>query len=137
MITSRPTSLLSRAVAIAVLLLAAAANRPVPLAAQEMEELKQIELTDKQVAGFIAAQKDLQPLSSKLLEGGDKPDDALKGELDAIARATEGRSKVRVVGSLPIPGIEAKCELKEVGQLIAIRIRASGGDSLQRIKWIQ
>jgi hypothetical protein len=86
MITSRPTSFLSRAVAIAVLLLAAAANRPVPLAAQEMEELKQIELTEKQVAGFIAAQKDLQPLSSKLLEGGDKPDDALKGELDGIAK---------------------------------------------------
>ncbi len=87
MITSRPTSsLLSRAVAIAVMLLAAAAIRPVPLAAQELEELKQIELTDQQVAGFIAAQKDLQPLSSKLLEGGDKPDDALKGELDGIAK---------------------------------------------------
>jgi hypothetical protein len=57
-----------------------------PATAQESEELKQIELTDKQVAGFIAAQKDLQPLSSKLLEGGDKPDDALKGELDGIAK---------------------------------------------------
>jgi hypothetical protein len=56
-----------------------------PLAALDVEELKQIELTDAQVSGFIAAQKDLQPLSAKLLEGGDKPDDALKGELDKIA----------------------------------------------------
>jgi hypothetical protein len=78
--------MLSRVVAIAAMLLAAATIRPGPLLAQEMEELKQIELTDQQVAGFIAAQKDLQPLSSKLLEGGDKPDDALKGELDAIAK---------------------------------------------------
>lgn len=57
-----------------------------PAAAQDVEELKQIELTDKQVSGFIAAQKDLQPLSNKLLEGGDKPDDSLKGELDSIAK---------------------------------------------------
>jgi hypothetical protein len=54
--------------------------------AQDVEELKQIELSEKQVAGFIAAQTDLQPLSAKLLEGGDRPDDALKGELDNIAK---------------------------------------------------
>lgn len=59
---------------------------PGQVAAQDVEELKQIELTDKQVSGFIAAQKDLQPLSSKLLEGGDKPDAALQGELDGIAK---------------------------------------------------
>jgi hypothetical protein len=113
MITSRSTSFLSRAVAIAVLLLAAAANWPVPLAAQEMEELKQIELTEKQVAGFIAAQKDLQPLSSKLLEGGDKPDDALKGELDAIAKkhGFESFLDMEIVGaniSIVLDGLDRK-----------------------------
>jgi hypothetical protein len=61
----------------------------IPLAAQdavqEMEEMKQIQLTDQHIRSFIAAQKDLQPLSSKLLEGGEKPDDALINELQAIA----------------------------------------------------
>lgn len=61
----------------------------VPLAAQdaapELEEMKQIQLTDQHIKSFIAAQKDLQPLSSKLLEGGEKPDDALINELQAIA----------------------------------------------------
>jgi hypothetical protein len=66
-------------------LLLAAFTVPRPAGAQDVEELKQIELTEKQVSGFIAAQKDLQPLSAKLLEGGDKPEASLKGELDAIA----------------------------------------------------
>lgn len=83
----RPFTALNRGLAIlasAAVVLAAVWSGP--LAAQDVEELKQIELTDKQVGGFIAAQKDLQPLSAKLLEGGDKPDDALKGELDNIAK---------------------------------------------------
>lgn len=83
-----PYTALSRARAVlasAVLGLAAIASSGL-VAAQEVEELKQVELSDKQVGGFIAAQKDLQPLSAKLLEGGDKPDDTLKGELDNIAK---------------------------------------------------
>ncbi len=82
-----PFTAMNRGLAVlasAVVALAAAWSGP--LAAQDVEELKQIELTDKQVGGFIAAQKDLQPLSAKLLEGGDKPDDTLKGELDNIAK---------------------------------------------------
>jgi hypothetical protein len=67
-------------------LVLAAFMGPSPAGAQDMEELKQIELTEKQVSGFIAAQKDLQPLSAKLLEGGDKPEASLKGELDAISQ---------------------------------------------------
>ncbi len=35
---------------------------------------------------FITAQKDFQPLAGKLLEGGDKPNDALLGELETIAK---------------------------------------------------
>ena len=59
--------------------IAAASN----LAAQEF---KQIELTDKMVTSFIAAQKDFAPLASKLVEGGETPDDALTKELENIAK---------------------------------------------------
>ena len=45
------------------------------------QEFNQIPLTDKHVTSFIAAQKDFAPLSGRLLEAGEKPDDALKGEL--------------------------------------------------------
>ncbi len=55
-------------------------------AVPEIEELKQVELTEAHVKGFIDAQKDLTPLSSKLIEGGDKPDDALLGQLEDIAK---------------------------------------------------
>lgn len=81
--TSLPRGL---AIFASIAIVAAAALWSGQVAAQEVEELKQIELSDKQVGGFITAQKDLQPLSAKLLEGGDKPDDALKGELDTIAK---------------------------------------------------
>ncbi|WP_072397251.1 hypothetical protein [Hyphomicrobium sp. CS1GBMeth3] len=50
------------------------------------QEFKQIELNDKLVTSFIAAQKDFAPLASKLIEGGDQPDAALTKELDEIAR---------------------------------------------------
>lgn len=84
-----------------------------PAAAQEVEELKQIELTEKQVSGFIAAQKDLQPLSAKLLEGGDTPEASLKGELDAIAKkhGFESFMDMETVGaniSLVLDGLDPK-----------------------------
>lgn len=50
------------------------------------EEFKQIELNDKLVTSFIAAQKDFAPLASKLIEGGDQPDAALTKELEDIAK---------------------------------------------------
>jgi hypothetical protein len=50
------------------------------------QELKQIELNDKLVSAFIAAQKDFAPLSSKLAEGGDKPDASLTAQLEEIAK---------------------------------------------------
>ena len=50
------------------------------------QEFKQIELNEKQVTSFIAAQKDFAPLASKLIEGGDQPDAALTKELDDIAK---------------------------------------------------
>jgi hypothetical protein len=84
-----------------------------PIAAQEVEELKQIELTDKQVGGFITAQKDLQPLAAKLLEGGDKPDDNLKGDLDGIAKqhGFTNFDEMEIVGaniSIVLDGLDPK-----------------------------
>lgn len=52
----------------------------------EAQQLKQIKLTDKQVEGFISAQKDFSPLADKLREGGEKPDPSLAGQLDDIAK---------------------------------------------------
>jgi hypothetical protein len=52
----------------------------------ESDQLKQMKLTDKQVQGFISAQKELAPLSSKLEGAGDKPDPALQTQLDQIAK---------------------------------------------------
>jgi hypothetical protein len=109
-----PFAALTRGLAVlasAVVVLAAVG--PGPLAAQDVEELKQIELTDKQVGGFIAAQKDLQPLSAKLLEGGDKPDDALQGELDNIAKkhGFADFNEMEVVGSnisIVLDGLDPK-----------------------------
>lgn len=54
--------------------------------ARAQDDLKQIELNDKLVSSFIAAQKDFAPLSSKLAEGGDKPDAALTAQLEEIAK---------------------------------------------------
>jgi hypothetical protein len=53
--------------------------------AQEYE-FKQMKLTDKQVLGFIAAQKDLSAIADKLQAAGDKPDPKLQAELEAIAK---------------------------------------------------
>jgi hypothetical protein len=50
------------------------------------QEFKQVELNDKLVTSFISAQKDFAPLASKLVEGGDTPDEALTKELEDIAK---------------------------------------------------
>jgi hypothetical protein len=50
------------------------------------QELKQLQLTDKSITSFIAAQPDFAPLIVKLSEAGDKPDDSLKGELDGVSK---------------------------------------------------
>jgi hypothetical protein len=50
------------------------------------QEIKQIQLSDKQVESFIAAQKDFAPLASKLLEGGEQPSETLLAELEAVAK---------------------------------------------------
>ncbi len=56
-----------------------------PAAAQEAE-FKQIKLTEKQVQGFIAAQKDLNDISEKLQNSSEQPDPKLQAELESIAK---------------------------------------------------
>ncbi len=113
MLQSFFASPVGRALAPVAVLLLAAAFHAGSAAAQDVEELKQIELSDAQVSGFISAQKDLQPLSAKLLEGGDKPDDTLKGELDGIAKKHGFQSfmDMEIVGaniSLVLDGLDRK-----------------------------
>src|SRR5262245_43325934 len=73
----------ARPLAAIALFLSAAIGAGPPAIAQD---INQIELTDQQVTAFIAAQKDFAPLSTRLLEGGEKPDEALTKELEAIAK---------------------------------------------------
>lgn len=54
-----------------------------PAAAQDVVQIK---LSEEQVKGFIAAQKDLAAISGKLQDAGDKPDAALESELEQIAK---------------------------------------------------
>lgn len=49
-------------------------------------EFKQLELTDKMVSSFIAAQKDFAPLANRLMEAGETLDPALVKELDDISK---------------------------------------------------
>jgi hypothetical protein len=91
----------------------------------EAEEFKQMALTDAQVTGFIAAQKELQPLSSKLLEGGEKPGDAVMAELESIAKKN---------------GFQSFREMEDVGANITIVLdgldRKTGAytDPVQKMK---
>ena len=48
------------------------------------QAVKQIPLTDKQIEGFLAAQKDMAAVTAKMQEG--KPDPKLQAELEAIAK---------------------------------------------------
>lgn len=49
-------------------------------------EIRQMRLTEKQVAGFLGAQKDLVAITAKLEAAGDTIDEKLQKELDDIGR---------------------------------------------------
>lgn len=74
---------LNRIIAALVALVAVAFAAAIPAAAQDV---KQIKLSEKQVLGFIASQKDLAGIAGKIQAAGEKPDSALQGELEAIAK---------------------------------------------------
>jgi hypothetical protein len=50
------------------------------------QEVKQIKLVEAQIKGFIASQKDLAAIASKIQAAGEKPDPALQAELEGIAK---------------------------------------------------
>jgi hypothetical protein len=74
---------------------------------------KQMRLTDKQVQGFISAQKQLAPLSSKLEAAGEKSDPALQKQVEQIAKSN-GFSSVEELGdvsaniSIVLAGLDPK-----------------------------
>ncbi|MDX2289074.1 MAG: hypothetical protein NW217_09665 [Hyphomicrobiaceae bacterium] len=50
------------------------------------QEMRQLKLTDAQVTGFVASQKDLAGFADKLQAAGDQLDPKLQAELDGIAK---------------------------------------------------
>ena len=48
-------------------------------------DFKQVQLAEKSVQGFIAAQKDLAAMASKLQAAGENPDPKLQAELEGVA----------------------------------------------------
>jgi hypothetical protein len=48
--------------------------------------VKQIKLSDKQIEGFIAAQKDVSAVAEKMQINADKPDPKTQAELEGIAK---------------------------------------------------
>jgi hypothetical protein len=58
---------------------------PAP-ATQEPPQLKQIQLTDKQVQNLLAAQKDMDAISAKLPQGTTEPDVKTQAALEAVAK---------------------------------------------------
>jgi hypothetical protein len=51
------------------------------------QRFKQVRLTDKDIQGFISAQKQLAPLSSRLEAAGDKVDPELQKQVEQIAKS--------------------------------------------------
>lgn len=76
------TGLLQRLFGLTMLAVAIGLTTP----SAEAQDFTQVELSDQQVKSFIAAQADLAPLSSKLAEAGETPDDSLKTQLEDIAK---------------------------------------------------
>jgi hypothetical protein len=67
--------------------------------AQGEQQFKEVKLTDKHIQGFISAQKQIAPLSSKLEGSGGKPDPALQSQLQQIAKSN-GFSTVDELGEV-------------------------------------
>jgi hypothetical protein len=71
--------------AIAAITLAASVGISPAHAQATSADFKQVQLSEKSVQGFIAAQKDLAAMASKLQAAGDKPDAQLQAELESVA----------------------------------------------------
>jgi len=73
----------------ACLVFAVAASALLDTGAVAQEPIRQVDLTEKQVQGFIAAQKPMTDVTEKMQGGpSDKPDPKIQADLDAIAKKT-------------------------------------------------
>jgi hypothetical protein len=66
------------------LVVAAVAALALTSGSANAQAVKQIPLNDKQIEGFIAAQKDMAALTEKMQ--GDKPDPKIQAQLEAVAK---------------------------------------------------
>jgi hypothetical protein len=63
---------------------ALAQNAPAP--AQQDQQMRQVQLTEKQIQGLLASQQDMNAITDKLPEdASDKPDPKVQAQLDAVA----------------------------------------------------
>ncbi len=77
---------LKRAAMMAVAAMAAISAMTFETGVSLAQDVKQIPLSEKQVNGFVTAQKDLAAIAGKIQAAGDKPDPALQKELEDIAK---------------------------------------------------
>ena len=68
--------------------------------------LKQIPLTEKQIQGVLAAQKDMDAITSKLPDNA-QPDAKVLAQLDAAARGRNLRERLSVRAQRPRKWLEA------------------------------
>jgi hypothetical protein len=68
---------------LAALVAVALAHAPSVATAQSV---KQVQLTDKHIEGFISAQKDMLAVAEKMQGNSDKPDPKVQSELEAAAK---------------------------------------------------
>jgi hypothetical protein len=68
------------------MLLAFAVLLAQPRVGEAQAHVKQIRLTEKQVQGFISAQKDMVAITEKMSAGSDKPDPKIQAQLEAAAK---------------------------------------------------
>ncbi|MDR3462704.1 MAG: hypothetical protein P4L76_10360 [Beijerinckiaceae bacterium] len=59
---------------------------PAAAPADDNAPLEQVALTEKQILGLLAAQKDIGAITAKLPEGQDAPNPKVQAQLDAIAK---------------------------------------------------
>jgi hypothetical protein len=57
-----------------------------PAAPEDNTPVEQIALTEKQILGLLAAQKDIGAITAKIPEGQDAPNPKIQAQLDAVAK---------------------------------------------------
>jgi hypothetical protein len=110
------------AAAAALGLLAFSGLAQAPKEGESEQGFKQMKLTEKQIMGFISAQKQMAPLSSKL--EGDKVDPAVQSQLEKIAKSNgfsslDELSDVGANISMVLSGLDPKTgQFTELPELI-------------------